>query len=579
MKKRHILFLIISVLIISLVTIPAFIQRVSFEQSQKGYNISLNVNLVFDNHKTSEIENVILSYINSGVNNLLLSENKDNTFNIDYLEFLKDKKADLSLEIFLNEEKPKDYIENLDKIIKDYDIKFLVLNSSKKNKDIYLPIEKIIKENNLTIVLSETESQLSNKKVIGLENYLESASYKVQRAFRTKENPSYGIKDTKNVNSSKIVFMQMMNSLRERNTRFLIVNELKDENVTPNISSINTQKAISDFSAYIKKLGYEKGEINDLSSYKINQKIVLSFSMILMSIFVIFILNILFRMKKAYIEYLIILFGMFLALSVFFIPQKVIMLYPAVISIMSAFTLVSVCVYIIDKFKGIKNTFLYFVCSLFTTLFAIVFSGMIVSSVLASPNYYLNIDIYKMVKISLVMPIVYAPLFMMFFVNRYKKFLSFKSIKECIENLIKNIRIYHIVVIILIMIFGFIYLMRSGNSKISYAEYNIRAFLSKVTTARPRTKEMLVGWPFLALFIYYMKNSSSKLVKIIYAFFSSVLFASCINTFCHVFTDVKVSILRTLYGFLFGLIFIIIALIINKFILCIISKIKRDKIR
>jgi len=82
----------------------------------------------------------------------------------------------------------------------------------------------------------------------------------------------------------------------------------------------------------------------------------------------------------------------------------------------------------------------------------------------------------------------------------------------------------------------------------------------------------LIGWPALALFAYYAKRN--KIVRWVFAVGSSILFASVINTFCHVFTDVSTSALRTVNGLVFALPFIAVALGANKLIL---KMIKRTK--
>ena len=81
--------------------------------------------------------------------------------------------------------------------------------------------------------------------------------------------------------------------------------------------------------------------------------------------------------------------------------------------------------------------------------------------------------------------------------------------------------------------------------------------------ARPRTKEIILGWPCLALYLFYVKKDKAKLLQWVFAIGASILFASVVNTFCHAFTLAETMILRAANGMLFGIPIAIVALLIN----------------
>ena len=113
-----------------------------------------------------------------------------------------------------------------------------------------------------------------------------------------------------------------------------------------------------------------------------------------------------------------------------------------------------------------------------------------------------------------------------------------------------------------------IYVKRSGNvTSISSIEALMRNTITNIMEARPRTKEFLVGWPCLMLFIYYVKNTPYNLLKSILLIGSSILFASCINSFCHVFTAAETIYMRVVNGALIGISIGVVALIVNAVIL------------
>ena len=99
-------------------------------------------------------------------------------------------------------------------------------------------------------------------------------------------------------------------------------------------------------------------------------------------------------------------------------------------------------------------------------------------------------------------------------------------------------------------IVGLIYIIRSGNVKsISGAENFMRNTITEKMAARPRTKEFFVGWPCLILFVYYLKRTDIKLVQWLTGIGASILFASVINSFCHVFTAAEIIYMRVINGF------------------------------
>ena len=88
---------------------------------------------------------------------------------------------------------------------------------------------------------------------------------------------------------------------------------------------------------------------------------------------------------------------------------------------------------------------------------------------------------------------------------------------------------------------------------------------------RPRTKEFLVGWPCLVLFVYYLKTMNVKLLEWAFAVGSSILFASVINSFCHVFTGAGIIYTRVINGVIIGAFVCAGALVANAVIVKIVK--------
>lgn len=108
-------------------------------------------------------------------------------------------------------------------------------------------------------------------------------------------------------------------------------------------------------------------------------------------------------------------------------------------------------------------------------------------------------------------------------------------------------------------VFGLIfvlYILRSGNFGIGIlkSEKAFRSLLENIMVVRPRTKEFLIGYPFLTLAaIYYLKGAKKWLW--LFLIVGLVGPISTLNTFCHVHSPLAISILRVFYGLIFGIVF------------------------
>ena len=104
-----------------------------------------------------------------------------------------------------------------------------------------------------------------------------------------------------------------------------------------------------------------------------------------------------------------------------------------------------------------------------------------------------------------------------------------------------------------------LWLLRSGNEGIlpvSLAELRLRAWLDEAFFARPRFKEMLLGYPALVLLAAtkgcrptVALSPRWRLVLLVAAGVGQV---SLVNSFCHAHTPLAVSLLRTFHGLWMG---------------------------
>lgn len=117
--------------------------------------------------------------------------------------------------------------------------------------------------------------------------------------------------------------------------------------------------------------------------------------------------------------------------------------------------------------------------------------------------------------------------------------------------------------VFLLLVFGY-YIYRTGNSTTtSETELAFRNFLENTLIARPRTKEMLIGWPMLMLFIWSLRRGM-KFLPMVFGMGMSIGLVSVVNTFLHIRTPFLLSLLRTGWGILFGLLIGLAAVVIAE---------------
>ena len=92
------------------------------------------------------------------------------------------------------------------------------------------------------------------------------------------------------------------------------------------------------------------------------------------------------------------------------------------------------------------------------------------------------------------------------------------------------------------------YIYRTGNSATtSSTELAFRNFLENTLVIRPRTKEMIVGWPMLLLFIWSLRRGM-KFLPMVFGLGMTIGLVSVVNTFLHIRTPFLISLLRHRLG-------------------------------
>ena len=110
-------------------------------------------------------------------------------------------------------------------------------------------------------------------------------------------------------------------------------------------------------------------------------------------------------------------------------------------------------------------------------------------------------------------------------------------------------------------------IFRSGNvAFISGFETKIRLTLEKLLIARPRTREVFIGYPSLLILNFLAAKKYFAHYREIFRIGVALGFSSVINSFCHFHTPMFLILLREFNGLWTGLIVGLVAVAVLKFI-------------
>ena len=399
------------------------------------------------------------------------------------------------------------------------------------------------KKNNISIVTTEFQTS------VGLNAYLENGK---SNLIRGHEIP------LEKLNLSTDDFAaRIARAVKERNMRVIIITDYIDyRNNTTITKSIN--KLLDGFKKAENLLdnGYKAGIATSYKIIERHTKAEVFTSLASASIFGLLILSIFDKNKKVYIlsivgSIIMLLFGIMVNKLQINFGIKV---YALFVAIMGA------CGAIVVPYKSkIKSYTLKFLLS---GLLAII-TGMLIAAIMYGTEYILKLKVFSGIKILYILPPILVALWLLVDSQILKNIFKFRFNKQEIIDILKSIKWYHIVLVLLIIFGGIIYIRRSGNSgNASSFELEMRNMLEKLLYVRPRTKEFMLGYP--AIFItYYMLKNNIKYAQYM-LILGSIATMSTVNTFTHLHTPIIYSLLRSVYSVILGAIVGIICILIFK---------------
>lgn len=184
-----------------------------------------------------------------------------------------------------------------------------------------------------------------------------------------------------------------------------------------------------------------------------------------------------------------------------------------------------------------------------TTFFSLG-GALLIVGLLADTRYMLKLDQFAGVKAAYVFPLLCLAVI---FAWRGFGQAEIKDVREHVARLFNQPVLFKWVVaaVLLLMVLA-VYLLRTGTQEIippSSLELKVRAILEHLLVVRPRTKEFLIGHPFLLLLFYTGYRDNRFLPLLLLGAIGQI---SVVNTFVHIHTPLAVSGLRTIHGLWLG---------------------------
>ncbi|WP_061212819.1 DUF5693 family protein [Syntrophomonas wolfei] len=443
------------------------------------------------------------------------------------------------------------YLQEYEELVGKYDVKYLVFGNEVSGAPDRLEVmEDLVKKYGLIIGIIETPVQLKYVEQKGLDELMVAAAYPINRLYSTTNDEFVQTTDER--------YYRWVRAVVDRGIRILYVSPFKDRKVSYSENINNTQEVIERFHAAIQGKGFTIDQpLPHLSSEQPGpwQQLALSMSLLLAGTLYLFYL---FRPGRRFIILLLglgiagcllcnLVVGMDLA-KVYALAAAI--LYPSLSSLLLLIYLRN------HREQALASKLL---AGLAIILGVNALGMLTVVSSLADIRYIMNVKVFSGVKLAFIMPLL------LFVVNYFACFAGEEGFKEKVMGFLRMNPNYLVLFTLGVAVLAlYYYLGRSGNNPqiaVSSLELRFREVLESVFLARPRFKEIIIGYPSLFALVYLYHRYKEEVILLVLGFGVVMGSISMVNSFCHVFTAVTISANRTLAGLLVGVFFALLALL------------------
>ncbi|WP_425058462.1 hypothetical protein SCACP_31140 [Sporomusa carbonis] len=205
--------------------------------------------------------------------------------------------------------------------------------------------------------------------------------------------------------------------------------------------------------------------------------------------------------------------------------------------------------------------------ALFVTTMLSLAGGLYVGAVLSDVRFFLEMEIYRGVKLTFIAPLVLVTIV---YLTRYNLFddaqpLNARGLwRQVAAILDRPVYIKTLVLFGVAAFAAWVFVGRSGHTAgvpVPAIELKLRSFLEQVMYARPREKEFMIGHPAFLLAVMACYRQWPRLVQYMLVVVATIGQGSLVETFAHMRTPVLMSVVRALDGLALGAVFGVAAII------------------
>lgn len=436
-----------------------------------------------------------------------------------------------------------------------------------------------LNKRNLAIGLIESSNQRGHLKLDGIDPVAKNDKVRKMRVFSTwdyiQSEFDYSIPGHHNGEELTNVYYR---AISERNVSAVIVNPfVKNEKMLSDPKIYG--KVLGNLESRLAEKGYKVGDTKPIGEWNVNNK--MKFPVALgTSAAAVILLGLVFGISSN-AQIILFILGALLSAFFFILGKKedfgsvlfnlvAIVTYPslAVCTVMENLNKVK-------SFKSDSKISKIFVNGLLVLLCAVIISmigALMEISYMSGTNYLVELNIFRGVKISQLLPIVMSLFIFASYVGFYRKTIEKPGIRcnEIRNVLDENVKFWQAGLGAVVLVILALFIIRGGNTsaKVPGMELLFRNMLEKYLYARPRTKALFIGFPAVFLLIYLGYKKRGEFLLLILTIFVAIGQADIVNTFSHIRTPLTMSIARVIIEFvgaaIIGLVLILVAQLILK---------------
>lgn len=449
------------------------------------------------------------------------------------------------MEVVLRPENSKgtslSYLSEYEPLIRDYGVKYLIFSNQVSGTPDHLDtISELVRRYGLVVGVVETPEQLGYVATPGLNEIMEKSGYPINRVY-TSVNDDF-------VKSVADRYYRWVRAVVDRGIRILYVSPFKDLKLDAAENLDNTINTIGDFHQTMQAKGFIINEELPLLSNQTTSpwhRFMVFMSLLFAATLYLYLLL---RWKPLYMYSLLVLGGIAGLAANLFTSMDLSKLYALGAAILYP-TLSSLLWLIYLRDHKSHPLLLKTVYSLLIVVGTNLLGGYTVIASLADIRYIMNIKIFSGVKLSFFLPLL------LFLLNYFSCFKGEEKLSVVVWRTLQRKPSYLVLFLFAVAAAaGYYYLGRSGNNIVSVSslELRVREVLEMVFPARPRFKEIIIGYPALISGVYLYHKYRQDFILFIWGLAVVVGSVSMVNSFCHVFTAAAISLQRSLTGVLVG---------------------------